>query len=115
MAIYFVSRHSGARDWAGRHAPEAVLRGHLDIDDVASGDIVLGTLPVPLAAAVTARGGRYFHLVFDVTEGERGTEFSADELERRGSRLLEFRVTGAGAEQARLGQLSKHLWEDEKS
>ena len=98
MAIYFVSRHSGARDWAARHAPEAVLRGHLDIDDVASGDIVLGTLPVPLAAAVTARGGRYFHLMFEVAEDERGTELSAEQLEARGARLVEFKVTATGTD-----------------
>jgi CRISPR-associated protein Csx16 len=115
MTVYFVSRHAGAREWAGRHAPEAVLKRHLDAGDVAGGDVVLGTLPVPLAAAVTARGARYVHLVFEVAEDERGAELSADALEARGARLVEFRVAGVGGDNRQMDRSTKQPWEEKKS
>lgn len=50
MTVWFVSRHQGAIDWAVRESGFAIDRfePHLDTDEVADGDVVLGTLPLHL-------------------------------------------------------------------
>jgi CRISPR-associated protein Csx16 len=92
MAVYFITRHAGAREWAARHRPDAVLKSHVDVREVAAGDVVLGTLPVHLAADTGARGARYFHLVLDLSETDRQEELTGDEMEARGAKLVEYRV-----------------------
>jgi CRISPR-associated protein Csx16 len=96
MTTYFITRHPGARDWAARQG-FAIDRqaGHLDIGLIRPGDRVLGTLPVHLAAAVCARGARYFHLTLDLPAECRGRELTAEDLRRFGARLEEFRVAAA--------------------
>lgn len=65
MTTYFVSRHDGANNWARQEVPEARQVSHLDVGNVGPGDIVIGNLPVHLAAAVCARGARFRHFAFD--------------------------------------------------
>ncbi|PTB92589.1 CRISPR-associated protein Csx16 [Marinobacter sp. B9-2] len=65
---------------------------HMDLASVREGDEVYGTLSVPLAAEVAARGARYFHLVLELSEAIRGTELSAGQIERLGARFKEFTV-----------------------
>ncbi|WP_291992250.1 CRISPR-associated protein Csx16 [Candidatus Accumulibacter sp. ACC003] len=93
MTTWFVSRHAGAIVWAARQGI-AVDRqiDHLDPQQVASGDTVIGTLPIDLAAAVCARGARYQHLVLRVPRQLRGAELSADQLEQLGARLEPYLV-----------------------
>lgn len=94
MTTHLVTRHPGAIEWAARQglAPDRVVV-HLDPDDIRPGDVVVGTLPVHLAARVCARGGRYFNLSVDMPAEARGLELGADELERYGARLEEYAVT----------------------
>lgn len=93
MANCFVTRHRGAAEWARRQGIEARAVAHLDIGkDVRAGDVVLGTLPVHLAAEVSAKGARYLHLTIDTPEAARGSELSADDMERYGARLVEYRA-----------------------
>ena len=93
MTIYFVSRHPGALAWAiRRDLPAVVHQNHLDPAVIQTGDVVIGTLPVHLAAEVCQRGARYFNLTLDLPEAMRGQELSADELSALGARLEEFRV-----------------------
>lgn len=92
MSCWFVSRHSGAQEWAATIGIEARVVRHLDIDDIQAGDIVLGTLPVHLAAEVCQRGARYIHLTLDLTEDLRGQELTAEQLIRCNARLVEYRV-----------------------
>lgn len=66
---------------------------HLDPDTIQSGDVVIGTLPVNLAARVCAHGGRYLHLSLELPLEWRGRELSAADLRRCGARLEEFQVT----------------------
>ncbi|HGG60396.1 MAG TPA: CRISPR-associated protein Csx16 [Gammaproteobacteria bacterium] len=93
MTTWFVTRHSGARDWAARRdlSVDQVVE-HLSLDDIESGDHVIGTLPVNLVAELNERGARYFHLVLPLPSGMRGQEIDADTMERLGARLEEYHV-----------------------
>lgn len=93
MTTYFVSRHPGAVGWAARKGVAVDrLVAHLDTTEVQAGDVVIGTLPVNLAAEVCRRGGRYLHLSLELPLEMRGRELSADDLERYGARLEAYAV-----------------------
>jgi len=68
---------------------------HLDPDDVQSGDTVIGSLPVHLAAAVCEHGARYINLSLDLPQSLRGKELSLDDMMRCHARLEAFQVTRA--------------------
>ena len=88
MAIYFISRHAGAVDWAKQEG-FAVDRqlAHLDIGLVQAGDVVLGTLPIHLVAEVNERGAAYFHLTLELPAEVRGQELTPELMRRYGARL----------------------------
>ena len=91
--IFFVTRHAGAREWAERHGVIVdEVAEHLDPECINTGDLVIGSLPVHLVAEICRRGGRYKHLSMDIPPSHRGQELSADDMERFGARLEEFRV-----------------------
>ncbi|HMZ71966.1 MAG TPA: CRISPR-associated protein Csx16 [Burkholderiaceae bacterium] len=97
MTTFFVSRHPGAADWAleqGLAVDRAVA--HLDPAEVEAGDVVIGTLPVNLAAQVCARGARYLHLTLDLPADWRGRELSAADMAACGARIEEYRVQREG-------------------
>ena len=97
MATYFASRHSGARQWAQAHELDIDhWVEHVDITKVKSGDIVIGTLPVQLAARVQELGGRYLHLSIDLPAELRGRELSAEQMDSAGARLEEYRIQRIG-------------------
>lgn len=93
VTTWFVSRHPGAVEWAKAYGL-AIDRwtGHLDAAQVASGDTVIGTLPVNLAAAVCDRGARYLHLSLEVPAQWRGKELTAEDLRVNCAKLKEFRI-----------------------
>lgn len=97
MTTFFVTRHPGAADWA-RQQGLAVDRtvAHLDPAEVETGDVVIGTLPVNLAAQVCARGARYLHLTLDLPAAWRGRELSAADMAACGARIEEYRVQQEG-------------------
>lgn len=100
MTTWFVTRHPGAIEWASRHGIDVDRQvAHLDPDDIAHGDAVIGVLPVHLAAKVCARGGRYFNLSIDMPENARGRELTADELEHYGARLESYFVQARSGDQ----------------
>ncbi len=93
MTTYFVSRHPGAREWAaGEGVAVDVVIAHLDPTVIQPGDVVIGTLPVHLAAQVCRRGGRYLHLSLDLPADWRGWELSAADLRQCRARLEEYQV-----------------------
>ena len=96
MTTYFITRHPGAVQWAARRGINAVMLPHLDPVQIGQGDIVMGTLPVHLAAGVCARGGRYLHLGLDLPPEARGRDLTADDMDRFGATLEEFVVERAG-------------------
>jgi len=93
MTTFFISRHPGAVVWAMRQGLhiDRVLP-HLDSDLIQAGDTVVGTLPLPLAADVCARGARYLHLAVSLSLALRGQELSADQLSALGAQLCEYKV-----------------------
>jgi len=89
--IHFVSRHPGAVEWAARHGIVIDrIMDHLDPAEIQPGDVVIGTLPVNMAAEVCAKGARFFNLSLDLPPDARGRELSADDLERYNARIEEF-------------------------
>jgi CRISPR-associated protein Csx16 len=89
---YFVSRHIGAHEWAARKGFNVQVVTHFDTEIVQDGDTIIGTLPIHLAARVCERGGRYLHLILDLTADDRGKEISADRMSDLGARIEEYRV-----------------------
>lgn len=97
MTIWAVTGHAGARDWLARQGVVVdVWVESLDVEKVHAGDTVVGTLPIPLAGNVCARGARYRHLTVPLPVGlapaDRRRELSADDLDRLGAALQYFEV-----------------------
>ncbi|MBF0425736.1 MAG: CRISPR-associated protein Csx16 [Magnetococcales bacterium] len=93
MTRYFVSRHPGAMAWARQQGVAADFQvTHIDPEIIHEGDLVIGTLPVNLAARVCQRGGRYLHLSLLLPHAWRGRELSVDELHACDARLEEYRI-----------------------
>jgi len=91
MTTYFVTRHPGARAWAQQQGVAVdILIDHLDPETVQPGDVVIGTLPVNLAARICERGGRYRHLSLETPLERRGGEFTLTEMDAFGARLEEY-------------------------
>ena len=93
MSTWFITRHPGARDWA-RSVGLRIDRqcAHLDPAEVRTGDTVIGTLPVHLAAEVCQRGARYLHLSLNVPENARGHELDADGMRACKPRLEAYEI-----------------------
>lgn len=93
MTTHLVSCHPGAVEWAARRGMRVDrLVAHLDAAEVQSGDIVIGTLPVHLAAEVCACGARFYNLSIDIPPDVRGKELAAEDLERFGARIEVYHV-----------------------
>lgn len=94
MAVYFISRHIGAIDWAKQQGLEVdQWVEHLSLQDIRPGDIVVGSLPIHLVAQLNVSGVRYLHLTIQVPASKRGQELTAKELQEFGACLTEFNVT----------------------
>ena len=90
---WFVSRHTGALEWSRRQGLAIERRvAHLDATEVEAGDIVIGTLPVNLAAEVCKRGASYLHLSLELPAAWRGRELSADDLLLLAAHLKPYRI-----------------------
>jgi len=94
MTIWFVSRHPGAVEWVKTQGV-CVDRwvSHLSLNDVASGDTVIGILPINMVAVVCSRGARYYNLSLNLPLDWRGRELNVDELNVAGAKLEEFVVS----------------------
>lgn len=93
MITWLVTRHPGAAAWASQQGVKVDrLVTHLDETSIAPGDIVIGTLPVHLAAVVCERGGAYWHLTLDLSPEMRGRDLTVGEMEAAGARLEAYHV-----------------------
>lgn len=91
---WFVSRHPGALVWLAEQGITVDVQvAHLHACQVAPGDVVIGTLPVQLAAEVCACGAEYWHLqLAELPLTARGQELSAAQMRDYGARLVRFEV-----------------------
>jgi len=98
MTTWLISRHPGAIEWARREgiAFDRQL-DQLELERLASGDVVIGNLPIHLVAAVFRRGARYLHLCLHIPRDSRGRELDARQMEAFGARLEEFIVQEVAA------------------
>ena len=93
MTTYFVTRHAGAREWAEQEGVRVdQLVTHLDMIHIRENDVVIGTLPVNLAARVCESGARYLHLSLEIPAERRGTELTAEEMRAYGANIEEFLI-----------------------
>ena len=88
-----MSRHVGAIAWAKRKTL-TIDRwvAHLNPAEVEARDIVIGSLPVNLAAEICERGAHYFHLSIRVPPEWRGRELSMTEMKSISAELKAFHV-----------------------
>jgi len=91
--IYLVSRHPGAIIWCQRQGLmiDTVLP-HIHPAIIKQGDVVIGTLPINLAAEVQQASGRYIHLSLRVPYELRGMELTYEQLEEINANLQEYRI-----------------------
>ncbi|MBS9781634.1 MAG: CRISPR-associated protein Csx16 [Gammaproteobacteria bacterium] len=91
MTTYFISRHSGAKEWIiTQGIPVDIIQSHLHIESINKGDTVIGTLPIQLVAEVCQRGAKYLHLTLNLPEHLRGRDLSVDDMNAIGATLEEF-------------------------
>jgi len=100
MTTWFVTRHPGAKVWAEEEgiitndATCQIVESLNHVDDVAHGDVVIGTLPIHLVAQIGERGGRYMHLAMNVPPEFRGKELSADDMRQFGCTVRPYAAFG---------------------
>ncbi len=91
---YFISRHAGAIEWIKSQPNWQIDRfiPHLDTSVLRAGDVVVGTLPVHLAAEVCAAGAQFYFLQLPQQAALRGSEYSAEEMDSMGCQVRRFDV-----------------------
>ena len=93
MAVWFVSRHEGAKEWMRSQGIEIDRWvDHLEPEAVELGDKVFGVLPLEMIATINAKGVPFYALTYRVDKIQRGQELSAQTLERLGCRLQRYQV-----------------------
>lgn len=93
MTNWLVSRHQGAIDFIRSQGVEIHQQvQHLNLAEVKVGDVIYGTLPIQLAAAICAKGARYMHLTLNLPFELRGKEISLADLHKTQPKLEEFKV-----------------------
>lgn len=94
MATYFITRHIGALDWAGANGVhfDVYLPHLLDFDELRSGDVIIGTLPINIISQINELGVRYIHLSLAIPPHLRGVELTAEQLDECQATLEEFCV-----------------------
>ena len=76
MTTWFISRHEGAIEW--------VKQQNIQIDRFEShlntSLVVIGTLPIHLAAEICQKGAKFYFLSVNVSREQRGTELTCEQL-----------------------------------
>ena len=98
MATYFITRHTGAVEWASQEGFDVTnLVTHADgafFACLRAGDIVMGILPVALAFRVCAAGAEFYDLALPNLPVElRGKELTAQQMRECGARVTRYIVT----------------------
>jgi len=104
MTVYFVSQHERIQRWArimnakGGKLPHRIDQAveNIDPEHLQPGDVVMGTLPMHVAAALESRGIAFWALDLHVPPQDRRKELSATELAKLGATLTRYRVSKDG-------------------
>lgn len=92
MTTWYIGRHEASREWLLQQGIE--LDGQITHIDgsvwPAAGDVAIGNLPVQLIAELGARQVHYVHIELDLPLSARGTELTAQDLQRYGVKLTPF-------------------------
>lgn len=91
--LWIVSRHQGAIAWLHAQGWQGTQIDHLDIDCVSEGDVVMGTLPVNLAAEVCAKKAQYIHLSLRIPFALRGVELTSEQMMYYGADLQAYDIS----------------------
>lgn len=93
MTVWFISRHPGAKEWMDNNKIKYDHHiTHLTDQEIKSGDTVIGSLPVNLAADICNKGAMYWNLSLEIPESSRGKELSANELNKFKAKLELFSI-----------------------
>ena len=94
MTTWFISRHQGAIDWIKQQPEWHIDRfvTHLDPQEIRAGDIVLGTLPIHIAADICARGAAFYFLQLPQEAEKRGSEYTAQQMADMGCTLRRYHI-----------------------
>ena len=93
MATIFVCRHQGAMVWMKKQSIAVDFwTDDLCLESVRENDKVIGILPMHLAAAVCARGAKFYALELNVPKLFRGRELSENQLKNFDCSLREYEV-----------------------
>jgi putative CRISPR-associated protein, VVA1548 family len=93
MTTWFISRHPGAIEWVKQQNIQINrFESHLDTSLVQADDVVIGTLPIHLAAEVCQKGAKFYFLSINVTPEQRGTELTCKQLTEQQCLIQPFMV-----------------------
>lgn len=68
MTTWFISRHLGAIEWIKQQNIQIDhFESHLDTSLIQAGDVVIGTLPIHLAAEICQKGAKFYFLSVNVS------------------------------------------------
>lgn len=98
MTTYFVTRHSGAIEWAkaqGIDVSKVVAHATPEfLSSLKKGDKVIGILPVSLACQVCQVGAEFYDLALpNITPELRGKELTAAQMTACGAEIKRYIVT----------------------
>lgn len=94
MSIWFVSRHEGAIEWMKAQSQWHVdhFVAHLDVTLVKKNDVVIGVLPIALAAEVCVRNAEFYALVVPQTYNQRGNEHTFEDMKQAKCYLMRYDI-----------------------
>ena len=93
MKTYFISRHSGAIQWAkNKNLRVDEFMEHIDTESFVNGDTVIGTLPINIIYELQKKGVTVLSLILDLPRELRGKELSLEQLTDCNARLINYCV-----------------------
>lgn len=94
MTTWFISRHQGAIEWIKQqniHIDR--YENHLeDLKEIQKGDIIIGALPINLAAKICAKGAKFYYLSITLSKEQRGQELSAEEMQKLNCQIKPYYI-----------------------
>jgi CRISPR-associated protein Csx16 len=94
MTTYFITRHSGAIEWAKQQNLSVdIFLEHITSELFQQGDCVIGTLPINLIYELQNKGVTVLSLILDLPRELRGQELTLQQLISCKTRVVNYLVT----------------------